>query len=883
MSFVPTPAPPLRRQQAEALAAIETAWSAGSLATWVVLPPGGGKTRVGLEALALSQNPAVVLCPNTAVQSQWIAQALAAGLSASAGKDLSERVSVLTYQSVALFAGEEDTDPATHMERLHPNAALLIERLADLGPLTLILDECHHLLEVWGELLVEVLEKLPKARILALTATPPASLSEVEAQLVSRLFGKVAYSASIPGFVRDGHLAPFREMVAFTEPTASEAAYLKETSVRFAQIRSDLMTPDITSIGFLEWLDSRFVSRALEGREFSSSRSVSWGYLAKSAPDLADAVLRACHAELLALPPGARLREKHRSPLTGDDWALLLDDFIKGVLLTSSDPRDESILAAIRAAAPGVGLRLTKKGLARTTSPVDRVIARSASKSLAAVGIADVEWAARGDSLRMLVLCDYERASAQVASGLLGVIEPEEGSARAVLRRLAADPLTAALNPVMVTGKTVSCAPNTAHELLAWLTGEAPNLELRLSGDMEIATVTGNWSSKDWVPLLTKWFEQGQGRILVGTRALLGEGWDARRINVLIDLTTATTPMAVTQTRGRALRTDPLDPEKVAHTWTVVCVSDDHTLGGRDYQRFVRKHTGFLCVTEDGLITDGVAHVSPDLTPFAPPDKSARKALTRIMFSSAASREQTRLLWRVGEPYADSLMADIRIRAPRSLGLDIAAVRPGSSAIRVLRPKGGARARLRPGFLRSFSGVFSGKLGASIDAQAATLSAFSAAVADALLATGKSPVGSDQVRVVPLSNGGYRIWLEGASQEASQMFADSLDEALSPLASPRYLVPRYSVAAPLSPSSGRMLALRSLFGLSVPAVVVWHMVPTIFAARRKDADVFTVAWNHWVSPGASIFSGSPEAVGALASQRGDDPWSFETGMRLEWK
>ena len=38
-------------------------------------------------------------------------------------------------------------------------------------------------------------------------------------------------------------------------------------------------------------------------------------------------------------------------------------------------------------------------------------------------------------------------------------------------------------------------------------------------------------------------------------RALLGEGWDARRITGLVDLTAVTTSTAVVQTRGRALRT----------------------------------------------------------------------------------------------------------------------------------------------------------------------------------------------------------------------------------------------------------------------------------------------------------------------------------------
>ena len=53
----------------------------------------------------------------------------------------------------------------------------------------------------------------------------------------------------------------------------------------------------------------------------------------------------------------------------------------------------------------------------------------------------------------------------------------------------------------------------------------------------------------------------------IGTRALLGEGWDAPAVNVVIDLTAAATPTSVVQARGRALRLDPQWPGKVADNW----------------------------------------------------------------------------------------------------------------------------------------------------------------------------------------------------------------------------------------------------------------------------------------------------------------------------
>ena len=89
--------PPLRIHQREALEALACAWGdADHPRAWVVLPPGAGKTRVGLEAVAgeLRAHPdtrAVVLAPNTAIQSQWVAEARTMGLDASDDTSLTQR------------------------------------------------------------------------------------------------------------------------------------------------------------------------------------------------------------------------------------------------------------------------------------------------------------------------------------------------------------------------------------------------------------------------------------------------------------------------------------------------------------------------------------------------------------------------------------------------------------------------------------------------------------------------------------------------------------------------------------------------------------------------------------------------------------------------
>ena len=81
----------------------------------------------------------------------------------------------------------------------------------------------------------------------------------------------------------------------------------------------------------------------------------------------------------------------------------------------------------------------------------------------------------------------------------------------------------------------------------------------------------------------------------------------------------AATGVSVQQMRGRSLRLDPGDPQKLASNWDVVCVAPDLTRGSADYERFVRKHLHLYAPADDGEIEAGPSHVHPELGPFAPP------------------------------------------------------------------------------------------------------------------------------------------------------------------------------------------------------------------------------------------------------------------------
>ncbi|PRX97364.1 DEAD/DEAH box helicase family protein [Allonocardiopsis opalescens] len=971
----------LRDYQAAALDRLAERWAGGHRRAWIVLPPGAGKTLVGLEAARRLGRRTVVLVPNTAIQGQWLRQWGAftpATVRAGTSRELDAEVTVLTYQALAVFEPEEEVSeegaedgpvrPARRsglLHRLHPNGAELVAALRGAGPITLLLDECHHLLQVWGRLVSEVVRGLPDAHVVGLTGTPPPSLSTEQAALVRSLFGTPIVGASIPALVRDGHLAPFAELAWLASPTPVERDYIAAEATRFAELRTDLMRPDFATTPFPQWLDRRFVDRPVGSGDDDGSggRRLDWDRFAHAEPELSDAALRLHHAGLLALPPGARLREQHRHPPDAADWVRLLDDYVRHALRPSGEPRDEEALAAIRRALPSIGHNLTRRGVRPGPSPVDRVLARSASKAHGAVEIAAAESAALGDRLRCLVLCDHERATARLPARLDGVLAQEAGSAWLLLETLAEDARTADLDPVLVTGRSVAAATAAAERFTAWLAERRPELRLAVEPAERpgLARVEGAWSSRTWVRLVTEYFEQGGTRLLVGTRGLLGEGWDAARVNTLVDLTTVTTLTSVVQTRGRALRLDPEWPEKSANVWTVVCVTDEHPKGAADWDRFVRKHDGYFAPGPDGTVAAGVAHVDAALSPFAPPLPAGFDAFNARMLVRAGDRDAVREQWRIGTGYADEPVRTLRIRVRRAAPAApaVPAVRAGAPALpaAVLTPHGVRVGPAlfdprRPAAIEHYrhtpvpppmmlpwllamaaiaavlagvaggSAVLAPALGAPLAAGACAwqldqrrryrarvrrvdelrrraraerraraaelldlaaepgLARFAYAVADALKAAGHSSAGAEGVRLRLDADGTYQLSLAGAGPESSQVFAEALDEVVSPMAAPRYVMPRHVLTGT---DEARRAALAAwLAGRPLPVGVVYHAVPTVLGRNRAGAGAFADAWRRWVSDGEPLYTGSPEGEGVLVTHRGEDPLQAETMLRLSW-
>jgi hypothetical protein len=370
---------PLRKYQRLALEAFEAERAAGRRRVYLGLPPGAGKTVLGLEIARRLGQRALVLCPNSAVQAQWLGQwrdFQPPTVPASGDATLTAPLSVLTYQALCSFDAEHeglaeqalalwqqtlqeregldadaaadtiarlaDAHPRQHRRELagfrrrvrrltaeggtraellgflHPNGRAVVERARLSGPYTLVLDECHHLLEMWGHLVRALIEELGDGTVVVgLTATPPDLLAERRAALYHDIFGQADFAVPTPAVVKEGDLAPYQELACFVRPLPHEQRYVAEQHERFQRLVMRLLDPDVASTSFVGWL-----RRRLDERRSRSGARIGWHAFEREHPELAQAGLRFLHAHGLPLPDDARLGERHRQPPTADDWAL---------------------------------------------------------------------------------------------------------------------------------------------------------------------------------------------------------------------------------------------------------------------------------------------------------------------------------------------------------------------------------------------------------------------------------------------------------------------------------------------------------------------------------------------------------------------------------
>jgi hypothetical protein len=457
----------------------------------------------------------------------------------------------------------------------------------------------------------------------------------------------------------------------------------------------------------------------------------------------------------------------------------------------------------------------------------------------------NAETAATPDA-RVLVITDFEKSSATIDKDLSEILTDESGGAVAAMRKLTSHPETDKLDPILVTGSSVivddDLLPLFNRRATAWFEERGLTAVFEAVADGGFFRIDGSgrdWNTRNYVAMITALFEEGTTRCLVGTRGLLGEGWDSLKADTLIDLTTAATEMTVNQLRGRVIRLDPGNPAKTADIWDVVCLAPEFEKGLDDYLRFARKHAKYYGVCDDGEIERGLGHIHPALTAAGPEDVALNAgAFNEEMLERAARRGDARSLWKIGEPYENIETSALELKLPEEIFRHKALV--GNLKKATALEMGGAE-RLQ-GICR--------------------------AVFEAMLELGLIRDAGAELAVSERSDNYYRIILDSSSSDDMSSFAKAVNEIFDPVENQRYIIPRYEESIEHNWFSKLLPEIvGKYFKSRRRGIATYHPLPAILSDAKRKAEIFSDKWNLYVSPGRAVFAKRGKGEDALAEAK----------------
>ncbi|WP_273117456.1 DEAD/DEAH box helicase family protein, partial [Actinomyces dentalis] len=459
---------------------------------------------------------------------------------------------------------------------LSSSAKERLDALIDDGVATIVVDECHHLRAHWAVVVQYLRRRLAAAgrapTLIGLTATAPSREDPSYARYHA-LLGEVDAEVPVPAVIRAGCLAPARELAWFTLPTPEETGFLATAGAELRhRIAQFLLAPDgvdyllgVVAPGMpadaLGADEPRLVRALVAGFDADPVLAAAAGAVLRRTGDYTPTPL-----SVLAVPLLPEL-----DTLDAAEELQLLARYALDRLLPDQDRRGE--WNAVRETLRGFGMHLTDAGIRAGRSPVDVITAGSRAKDVAVVDILRRELAALGPRLRAVVVTDAaERSAVHRALDVLAAPgrPGAAGGARRCYDVLLSDADLRALSPVLLTGREVR-VPHGREELLERLR-ERTGADLPARDDGWSLRASAGEARAELVLAVSRLVAEGRVRLVVGTRGLLGEGWDCPAVNTLVDLTTVTTSTAVAQLRGRVMRLDASWPGKVAHTWSVTCL-----------------------------------------------------------------------------------------------------------------------------------------------------------------------------------------------------------------------------------------------------------------------------------------------------------------------
>lgn len=618
----------------------------------IVAAPGSGKTTLGIELIRRAAEKALVLAPSITIREQWASRIEEAFLCEGADKeryisqDLKQpkAITIATYQALhsamTRFKGIEKDEGEENVQTEEVDYAgfdlAAVMRASGIG--ILCLDECHHLRSEWWKALEEFKKSVDNLKVIALTATPPYDSTPAMWTRYMNMCGEIDEEITIPELVKEGSLCPHQDYVYFNYPTKEEQEEVGRFEQRSRQMFSELMRDG----QLLSYVRSH---KGLNGQAEDDMLLEDPAYLSS--------ILIYLQSKDVPFPSRLkRLLGAKKLPDMDTGW---MEKLLQGFLYEDADSYlcDKTYREMLIQKLKAEGLIEKRKVTFTANKAVEKLLTNSLGKCSSIRDIVFHEYEAAGKQLRLLVLTDYIRKEYEKALGnlqsdvsSLGVLPFFE-----MLRR-ENESRNETIRFGVLCG-TIVIIPAEAKEALEQEIQGIGTVNFSKTGslsDTDYLKVTAVGDSHFLTGAVTNIFSKGYMQVLIGTKSLLGEGWDSPCINSLILASFVGSFMLSNQMRGRAIRVFKEQPEKTSNIWHLVClkpwkeviknpgdgISEDFTLLQRRMEHFLGLH-----YTEN-VIENGMERLSVIRPPF---NERNAALINKKMLELSGQRDTLKKRW----------------------------------------------------------------------------------------------------------------------------------------------------------------------------------------------------------------------------------------------
>lgn len=852
----------------------------------LVAAPGSGKTVLGLEIVRRLDRPALVLAPTITIRDQWVDRLIRSFLEEGpavppwVSVDLNRPglLTVSTYQalhsicSLACAGGalraEDGSSAASDSE--DENSDRIVRRfpevLSNAGIRTLVVDEAHHLRAAWWKTLSFVAEQLDRPTVVSLTATPPYDVSPFEWQRYEVLCGPVDAEVSIPELVLAGDICPHQDYVYLSVPEPEGIRQIAAFREGVAAFMQRLLANSSFSGAVLRhpWMAESLahVADILENPEYLSSMMV---YLHAAGRRLPEAALGVVGLKGKSIPAMSL------------EW---LEVLLTRCLYSDAEsfPNDEGVLRLIRHELHQIGAIERRKVTLRSPSDHLRLLTTSATKLRSIREIIRLEAEAQQEGgLRAVVLTDFIRkeetpktSSEEPRFEDIGVVPIFETLRNAQIPSVRLGILSGSL--VMVPAAALESV-RAAARAAGIRDDDLTAAEALHDRNYVVLSLRGEYA-QGMVRLVTSVFHEGAVNVLIGTKSLLGEGWDAPCINALVLASFVGSYVLSNQMRGRAIRMDPEHAAKTANIWHLVCVEPGPFGPGADYELLVRRCAAFAGVNATApAIESGTNRMGIGSPPFG---REQVDVVNRETAARAADRAALNRQWKhaLGLEGGKQMVDGVQLRrealpAGFVLTSTVASLlfQAGSLFLLVLsealRVLGRSTPRSGHDWLTLALIVFGIAALVSLPwtclavwrwarhgTPEGSVKQIGRAVLDALVFAGviDSRAGDFRIYADRNEDGTVFCWIGGGAGKEQSVFLDAMRQTLRPIGSPRYLLARNRVWRVFCED--------------------YFAVPDEIGRKKEVAEYYAKRWRSLVGPVQLVFTRTTEGRRLLLRARG---------------